>query len=335
MQDVFKQAKENMSICKMCKICNGEVCRGWIPGPGGKGSGQTFVNNVQSLKQYRLNQEVIREDYEVDTSFKLFNQTYSSPIMIAPIASVLQHYGTEMDEDAYARAINDGAKKANILPFFGDGVHPRFFESGAKAINQNNYGIATIKPWRLDIVKQKMDLIQEHSSLGIAMDVDASGLVFLKDSDTPIQFKTVEDLKQIKDMINGPFIIKGIMSTSDAQKAIDAGADAIIVSNHGGRIMDEGMASIDVLEEIVNYVSKACLVFTDGGYRSGFDVFKALALGADGVLIGRPFSHAAIGGGSEGVFKYAEKLNAELKEAMRLTSSKNLKAIVRSKVTKV
>ncbi len=332
MKEIFKKAKADMTLCYMCPICNGEVCRGRLPGPGGKGRGQSFVNNVQALKNIKLKMQVIREDYEVDTTFKLFNQSFSAPIMIAPIASVKQHFGTQMEEIDYARAINQGAKEAGIIPFFGDGTQPQFFEAGAKAINEFNYGIATIKPWRMDIVEAKYNLVKEASNLAVCMDVDAAGLVFLKHSPTPIQFKNTEDLAKIKKMVNGPFIVKGIMCVKDAQKAIDAKADAIIVSNHGGRVLDDSIATIDVLEEIVQYVNKSIKVFVDGGFRSGTDIFKALALGADAVLIGRPFTHAAIGGQAEGVKALASQYTEELKEAMRLTNAKNLKAINKNKI---
>ena len=149
---------------------------------------------------------------------------------------------------------------------------------------------------------------------------------------SPVAYKSIEDLKKTKEFMNVPFIVKGIMCVEDAKLALEAGVDAIVVSNHGGRVLDDSTSTIEVLEEIATFVNKRCKVFIDGGFRSGSDVFKALALGADAVLIGRPFSHYAIGGQAEGVKLYADKLINELKECMRMTSSKTLEDIKRSSV---
>lgn len=76
-------AKERMTICKMCRVCNGETCRGWTPGPGGKGTGSSFVRNVSKLKEVTLNMKLIRDDYEVDSSFDFFGLTCDAPIFVA------------------------------------------------------------------------------------------------------------------------------------------------------------------------------------------------------------------------------------------------------------
>lgn len=330
LKDVYTNAKSKMTLCKMCPICNGEACRGRIPGPGGKGSGQSFVNNIKGLKNLSLNMKVIREDYDVDCRYDYFGHTLQAPIFIAPMASVKGHFGCELEEQDFVNALGDGAKQANLLSFFGDGAHPTFFGSGSNYVNAHQFGVCTIKPWSMSIVKEKLDSVINNSQYGIAMDVDAAGLVFLKKTATPIEFKTVQNLKEIRSWIKGPFIIKGVMTVDDAASALEAKADAIIVSNHGGRVMDDGSGTVEVLEEIVKFVDKRMKVFTDGGYRTGFDVFKALALGADAVLVGRPFAHAAIGGQSEGVVELANQLAEELRDAMRLTACQRLKDIKRS-----
>lgn len=106
----------------------------------------------------------------------------------------------------------------------------------------------------------------------------------------PAGSKTVEELKEIISYAGVPFILKGIMTVNGAKKALEAGAAAIVVSNHGGRVLDQCPATAEVLPEIVEAVGGKMTILVDGGIRSGMDVFKALALGADGVLIGRPFS---------------------------------------------
>lgn len=330
--DVFNQAKQNMSICKMCKECNGEVCKGQVPGPGGKGSGSTFIRNVQKLKEITLNMEVIHQDYEVDTSFQFFNEKLAAPILAAPIANVKINYGSSVEEEVYLRSLITGLKQANLLGFVGDGPQKEAFDVAVQIIKENfGHGVPTIKPWEINAFLRKLEYAIAINPTAIAIDVDAAGLVALKSANPSVTFKDIEELKAIKQLIKStPLIIKGIMTSKDALAAIDAQADAIIVSNHGGRVLDGGKSSIEVLEEIVKAVDNRCMVLVDGGFRSGTDVFKALALGANAVLIGRPFSHAAIGGLEEGVKILSERLINELKDCMTMTNCTTLQDIRRS-----
>ncbi|MDZ5010898.1 alpha-hydroxy-acid oxidizing protein, partial [Clostridium perfringens] len=117
----------------------------------------------------------------------------------------------------------------------------------------------------------------------------------------PAVSKSVDELKEIIELSKLPFIVKGIMTVKGALKAKEAGAAAIVVSNHGGRVQDQCPATAEVLANIVDAVGGSMRIFVDGGIRSGVDVFKALALGADGVLICRTFVTALYGGAEEGV----------------------------------
>jgi len=122
------------------------------------------------------------------------------------------------------------------------------------------------------------------------------------------------------------------MTVEGAKKALEAGASGIVVSNHGGRVLDETPATIEVLPAIAEAVGGKMTILIDGGFRTGLDVFKALALGAHGVLIGRPFVTAAYGGGAEGVELYVRKIQAELADAMLMTGAASLAQIDRGKV---
>ena len=115
-------------------------------------------------------------------------------------------------------------------------------------------------------------------------------------------------------------------------KCAEAGIDGIVVSNHGGRVIDQTPATIEVLPDIKSVVRDKVKIFIDGGFRTGADVFKALALGADAVLIGRPYVVAACGGGREGVTLYTRKIISELKGTMKMTGCANLKDITADKV---
>jgi isopentenyl diphosphate isomerase/L-lactate dehydrogenase-like FMN-dependent dehydrogenase len=114
------------------------------------------------------------------------------------------------------------------------------------------------------------------------------------------------------------------MTADGAKKALEAGAAAIVVSNHGGRVLDQCTASAEVLYEIAQAVGGSMKIFVDGGIRTGVDIFKALCLGADGVLIARPYVTAVYGGGAEGVAVYTEKLGAELVDTMKMCGAARL-----------
>ncbi len=164
------------------------------------------------------------------------------------------------------------------------------------------------------------------------MDIDAAGLPFLKNLTPPAGSKTVEELKEISAMASKPFILKGIMTVSGALKALEAGASGIVVSNHGGRVLDQCPSTAEVLPAIVDAVGGRMTVLVDGGIRTGMDVFKALALGADAVLIGRPFVTMVYGGGAEGVQVYVDKLKAELSDTMAMCGAHSLSDIKRSMI---
>ena len=164
------------------------------------------------------------------------------------------------------------------------------------------------------------------------MDIDAAGLPFLKNLTPPAGSKSVKDLKEIVDAAGVPFVVKGVMTVKGALKAKEANASAIVVLNHGGRVLDQCPATAEVLEEIADAVGDHMKIFVDGGIRSGVDVFKALALGADAVLIGRPFVTAVYGGAAEGVKVYTAKLISELEDAMAMCGAHSLEEITRDMV---
>ena len=127
-----------------------------------------------------------------------------------------------------------------------------------------------------------------------------------------------EHLRQIRKLWDGNLIVKGILNKGDALKAINLGADAIIISNHGGRQLDSAISSIKALENIRPHVKNDCKIFVDSGFRRGTDVIKALALGADFVFIGRPFLFAASIAGLPGVLHAINLLKEEIDRDMAL-----------------
>ena len=331
--EVYAAAREKCKICRCCPSCNGLACRGETPGPGGKGSGSAFVRNVQMLDQVTIVMDTITGNEDISTESDFFGQKVSLPVYAAPISGILQNYGAQMSDKDYTEAVVAGSIAAGTLAFTGDGKFDEMFREPCEIVKKNEgKGIPTIKPWAQGHMDWRIELANSCGCPAIASDIDASGLSNLSNSEVPVGFKTVEDLKEIIAKADAPFILKGIMSVRGAKKALEAGAAGIIVSNHGGRVLDGAQAGIEVLEEIVKAVDGKMKIFVDGGFRSGNDVFKALALGADGVLIGRPVSHAAIGDMEHGVETYLRKIQLELKETMALAGCKTIKDITRDMV---
>jgi isopentenyl diphosphate isomerase/L-lactate dehydrogenase-like FMN-dependent dehydrogenase len=146
---------------------------------------------------------------------------------------------------------------------------------------------------------------------------------------------TWDDITTIKREIgnrNIPLVVKGIMTAEDAELAIRAGADAIVVSNHGGRQLDGALASIDALEGVVQAVAGRIPVWLDSGVRRGTDILKALALGASAVGIGKPFFYALALGGEDGVSYLLELLRTELEAAMAICGIRRISDITRDLV---
>ncbi|MBX8825436.1 lactate oxidase [Ochrobactrum sp. SFR4] len=143
---------------------------------------------------------------------------------------------------------------------------------------------------------------------------------------------TPADIKYVKDMTGLPVIVKGIQSPEDADVVIKAGADSIWVSNHGGRQLDSGPASFDVLPSIAKVVNKRVPIVFDSGVRRGSHVFKALASGADVVAVGRPILYGLNLGGAEGVNSVIQQLNKELTINMMLGGAKNIEAVKKTKL---
>ena len=336
-QEVIQNAKKNIGPhCKVCPICNGIACKGVIPGPGGKGSGIGFIRNYQAFRNYGLNMDTIHEVILADPKFEMFGRTFKLPVFAAPVGAVQMHYSDLYDDLTYSTALVEGCHASGILAFTGDGVKSEVFEGTARAIKaQNGFGVPTIKPWRKDEVIEKIRIAEAANAIAIAMDIDAAGLSILAAQGKPVSPMSTETLKEIIASTDKPFIIKGIMTVEAAKKAASAGAFAIIVSNHGGRVLDETPSTLDLLPEIVAAVGDQTIVMLDGGVRSGIDVFKAIALGAKSVLIARPFVTAVYGGDREGVALYIDKLEAELKEAMLMTGCASLTDITQDKIRKL
>lgn len=332
--EVLENARKNIGeLCKACPVCNGVACKNKIPGPGAKGVGDTAIRNYSKWQEIRVNMDTICENKTVDTSVELFGKKFEYPFFAGPVGAVTLHYSDKYNDVTYNDVLVSACAEKGIAAFTGDGTDPNVMIAATKAIKENNgIGIPTVKPWNIDTIKEKLTLVKEANSFAVAMDIDAAGLPFLKNMTPPAGSKSVSELSEIVKEAKVPFIVKGVMTVKGALKAKEAGAYAIVVSNHGGRVLDQCAATAEVLGEIVDAVNGSMKVFVDGGIRSGTDIFKALAMGADGVLICRPFVTAVYGGDKEGVKTYIDKLGAELKDTMAMCGAFSISDITRDMI---
>ena len=331
--EVLANARECIGkYCKACPVCNGVACKNQIPGPGAKGVGDTAIRNYNKWAEIRVNMDTLCEGGTPDTHIELFGKSFKYPFFAGPVGAVNLHYSEAYTDMTYNDVLVRACAENGIAAFTGDGTNPTVMEMATKAIGAaNGCGVPTIKPWNIDLVREKAELVGAADPIAVAMDIDAAGLPFLKNLTPPAGSKTVDELKEIVKLMNGkPFILKGIMTVNGAKKALEAGASGIVVSNHGGRVLDQCPATAEVLPAIVDAVGGKMTILVDGGIRTGMDVFKALALGADAVLIGRPFVNMVYGGGAEGVQVYVDKLKAELADTMAMCGAHKLSDIKRS-----
>lgn len=338
-KEIAEAARGHMGPwCKACPVCDGRACGAHLPGPGAKGSGTVAMRNRNAWEAWRLNMDTIQEPFSPDASTVLFGRRLSLPVMIAPVGDVKRHYSDELTDLDYNGRIMRAAAAEGTVAWTGDGLRPEVMTNARDLIGQlDGAGVPTVKPWGMDVVFGKLQIALENNPFAVAMDIDGAGLPFLKVQASPAGPKSVAQLSQIADACHQrdvPFVLKGIMTEAGALKALEAGVDGIVVSNHGGRVLDGVPATAEVLPRIVDAVDGRMSVLVDGGIRSGVDVFRALALGADAVLIARPFVVAAYGAGEDGVRAYLAQLRGELEDAMQMCGTPDVRSIGRGNVVR-
>jgi len=325
--EVKKAARVNLNgSCRVCAICNGKACAGEVPGMGGKGTGSAFTANIEALDSYKLNMRTIHGAVNPDISTVIFGKKMDIPVFAAPVSGTTLNMGGKFSEEEYISWVIGGCRDAGIYPMVGDTAVDAFLTTNLDQLKKfNGEGVVIIKPWESnEMIKAKIKMAEEAGAFAVGMDIDGAGLITLRMAGKPVSPKTVAELREIVQSTKLPFILKGIMTVDEAELAAEAGVAAIVVSNHGGRVLDHTPGAADVLPEIAEAVKGKVTIFADGGVRNGADILKMIALGADAVLIGRPFVTASFGGFREGVKVYVDYLKDDLKSSMVLTGCNSI-----------
>ena len=253
-----------------------------------------------------------------DPTYTLFGETFASPIMTA----ALSHLNQFMFEGA-SKALAVGAQAANAALWIGMAEEEEIemcVSTGAKVIE-------IIKPYAdRELIYKKMKHAEAHGLLAVGVDIDHP---FCEDGSPdvvhghPMKALTTAELSELCKESKLPFIVKGVLSAWDAERSLAAGVSGMVLSHHNNRI-EYAVPPLMMLPEIAKLTNGQVPLFVDCEIRTGMDAFKALALGASGVCIGRPLMAALRKDSENGVKEYLEHATAELKQAMAYTACTTL-----------
>ncbi|BCS53510.1 alpha-hydroxy-acid oxidizing protein [Geobacter sp. SVR] len=336
LSDVLKVAREKMyPRCRVCPECDGVACSGEVPGMGGIDSGKAFRNNLQALAAYNLRMLTFHEVKKPDTSLTLFGAKLSMPILSGVTGGVTYNMGLggKVSEEEYAEGIIGGCVQAGTMGFAADGIGDPLsvYETRLKTVAKyRGRAVAQIKPRTQTEIIERIRLLEQVGVPIFALDIDSAGRASRALPGKTVEPKSLKQLREIARSTKLPFVIKGVMTPEEAVMAYEVGAAGIVVSNHGGRVLDHTPGTAQVLPAIADKVKGKLLILADGGVRYGGDVLKMLALGASAVLVGRPLVRGSVGGGAEGVALMLKKMQDELVVAMTLTGTADVKNVSRS-----
>jgi isopentenyl diphosphate isomerase/L-lactate dehydrogenase-like FMN-dependent dehydrogenase len=304
---------------------------------GGAEDDATLLGNLEAYRRTTLRRRVMVDVSTIDTSLEVLGQKLAYPIMIAPASK-----NRVVPQGDKVAAI--GARNANTVYGIVGNAHA-FIEDLTKANQAPRWMASTLGDTNKADAQSWARRNEEAGATWLSVTVDHQ---FTPNRDNNIRngfpgyeagvlrpatpSVTWEYLEWLRSGSKLPVVVKGILNGEDAEAAVKYGAQAIIVSNHGGRAYDGAVPTLVALPECVDAVGGRIPVFIDGGIRRGTDVLKALALGARAVFIGRPHCWALMAFGAVGVQRVAELLHAEFTVAMGLVGAPNLAAIKRSMV---
>ncbi|WP_160138709.1 alpha-hydroxy-acid oxidizing protein [Chryseobacterium sp. c4a] len=325
------------------------------------GNGETFNANLNAFNKYSLLPKVLNNVQKVDTSVEVLGSVISSPIMIAPSAwHKIYSQNGECDTVAAAKAFN--------ISYVISSFSTLDFSEISSDLSNCWYQILMSRDKQL--MKKWINKAESAGCSAIVITIDAPlgcSICKVSDSDAPstefppaaelpllptdpaLPYQNLdeyypqymgsasgwEDIRDIISFTKLPVILKGILHPADAEKALETGVRGIIVSNHGGRQLDNAIASLDALALIPESVKNTIEVYMDEGIRTGGDIFKALALGAKSVLIGRAAIYGLAVNGKEEMLDVLSTLQKELITIMHMCGCSSVNEIDKSLLYKL
>jgi 4-hydroxymandelate oxidase len=305
------------------RTCQGQKFGGHI-GLGGAGQGNTFQANCQALLRYQFKARLVKSHREPDTSLILFGKRIRAPVLGASMAGVKNSLNGAVPEEEFFQGLVQGAKDFGTIGMLGNTVDVPD-DLGIEVIGRNEgWGIPVFKPHAQTRLVELFRLAEKGGAIGVGVDLDGCGSIAFSRAGRPLFRKSEAELRELADCVGIPVMMKGVMSLEDAAAVVDSGTEVMCVSNHGGRVLDSGQGVADVLPQIAGRFGDRITILADGCVRTGYDVLKVLALGADSVMIGRPIARMAIAGGAEAVRLYYEYILGDLRLAMIMTGCDDL-----------
>jgi isopentenyl diphosphate isomerase/L-lactate dehydrogenase-like FMN-dependent dehydrogenase len=310
----------------------------WDYFAGGAGDEWTLAENQRAFDRWILRPRFLRGSTEPDTSTTILGTPLSFPVMVAPWA--YQGLAHPDGERATARAAADAgivmivsSTAIDDLEAIADATTaPKWWQlyifsdrgvTGEMLARVASAGYTALC-WTVDLPVVGLRHRDARSGFEMPVGMPGSELVF----DPTIGW---DDLAWIRGQVPGlPILVKGLLTAEDAELAVQAGADGIVVSNHGGRQLDSSPSGLGALPEIAAQVGGRVPLLMDGGVRRGVDVLKAMALGASAVLVGRPTAWGLAAEGEAGVAGVLSILHAEFENAMALTGCRTVDEIGRA-----
>jgi isopentenyl diphosphate isomerase/L-lactate dehydrogenase-like FMN-dependent dehydrogenase/rubredoxin len=321
-----------VGLCSENKVCDGHpdrTCMGQKYGAplgfGAAGQGMTFHANFLSLQAYKFKMTVVKDHFEPDMTSTLFNHDIVAPVMNSSISGVKASMNDVIKEEDFYRGLLKGSQAFGAIGLVGNtAAVPDTL--GIDMVRENGgHGIAVFKPQAQERLFELFKIAEDSNAIAIGVDLDGCGSAIWAARGKPVYRKNESELKELVDCTEKPVLFKGIMTVEDAMRVLDSGAAAVYVSNHGGRVLDYGQGVGEVLPAIAKACKKKIAVLADGAIRTGFDVLKVLAMGADAAFIGRPLARMSLAGGAEAVEMYLNYVKGDLRRAMIMTGCATIK----------
>ena len=311
-----------------------EIARRTIPAEAWKhfnGAAETkatFHRNPRSFQKYLFRQRIFHDVADPDITTELFDRKLPIPAIVAPVGS-FSLMGAKAE-----REVAEGADKVGAMMFVSQAAKssPRDWRDATKA---PLVFMAYINRGREEVSRYaKLSQDLGFAAVGITMDTlkptkigDELPLSTKDGKPRKGQVASPKDIEWMKQQVSLPVVVKGIMGPEDARIAVNHGADAVVVSNHGGRLLDFNRAALEALPEVVDAVGGKVPIILDSGVRSGGDIVKALALGANAILTGRPIAWGLGAFGSRGVERVFGIFSEEMKRVLCMTGVPSVRDI--------
>ena len=291
----------------------------------------TVSPNGKALGKYRLNQRVLHGVATPATAVNILGMDLSMPILGASLRDGVRDAGGCTSETGYALTLLTGCAARGVVGCTGDGVFGHVFEAGLDALHKSQCGgVCFVNPWEGPELYRRIERAEAAGATVVGLEADAVGLAESSHAGLRMAPLSLARLTRVIRRASVPFAVKGIMTPDEAVIAVEAGADAVVVSNRGGRALGNYPGVAEVLPWIVEAVHGQAVILVEGGVRSGADVLKLLALGANAVLIGRPLEVVARSDGRRGVEECLDRFRRELEQAMLMTGAARAASVNRS-----